>query len=220
MSVDTVDHLPAVGAKAFGGRVGEPPADRTVDGDAVVVVNGDQLAEAEGAGERAHLVRDAFHEAAVADEHIGVVVHHVVPGAIEMRGQRALRNCHADRIGETLSERPGSGFDPGGVAALRMSRGHRMQLPEVLDLVNRQGVSTEMQQGVLQHRAVSIGQNESIPIRPSRIRGVVAQEAVPQNLRYVGHTHWHAGMTGVGTLHRVHAQSPNRVGKFYWCGHM
>ena len=50
------------------------PATSAVDRNAVVVVERDQLAEAQRAGERAGLVRDAFHHAAVADEHVRVVI--------------------------------------------------------------------------------------------------------------------------------------------------
>ena len=69
-----VGHVPAISLEALGGVVGEPALHFAVDGDAVVVVERDQLAELQRAGERAGLVRDAFHQAAVAAEHVGVVI--------------------------------------------------------------------------------------------------------------------------------------------------
>ncbi len=74
VAVDGPDHVPAVGAEARGRVVDEPALHRAVDRDAVVVVQRDQLVQLPRAGQRAGLVADAFHQATVAEEHIGVVV--------------------------------------------------------------------------------------------------------------------------------------------------
>lgn len=87
MAVDIADHLPAVGFETRRGVVGEPAVHFAIDGDAVVVVEGDQLAQAEGAGQRADLVADAFHHAAITEEHVGVVVDNLVTRTVELRAQ-------------------------------------------------------------------------------------------------------------------------------------
>ena len=74
VAVDCGNHVPAVGLEALGRVVGEPALHVPVDGYAVVVVERDQLAQLERAGERAGLVRNAFHQAAVAEEHISMMV--------------------------------------------------------------------------------------------------------------------------------------------------
>jgi hypothetical protein len=57
VAVDLGDHVPAVGLEALGGVVEEPArgvtvaAHLAVDGDVVVVVDGDQLAEPQRAGQ-------------------------------------------------------------------------------------------------------------------------------------------------------------------------
>ena len=51
------------------------------------------------AGQRAGLVADAFHQAAVAEEHVGVVVDDGVAGAVELLRQQLLGQRHADGIG-------------------------------------------------------------------------------------------------------------------------
>ena len=89
--------MPAVRLEALRRVVGEPAGGRAVDGDAVVVVEHDELAERQRAGERARLVRDAFHQAAVADEHVRVVIDDRVPGAIELRGKQPLRRAPCRR---------------------------------------------------------------------------------------------------------------------------
>ena len=66
--------VPAVGLEALADVVGVGQLGRPVDRDVVVVVDADQPAEAEVAGERRGLVADALHEAAVAGDHVRVVV--------------------------------------------------------------------------------------------------------------------------------------------------
>ena len=51
---------------------------RAVDGDAVVVVQEDQLLELQMAGERERLMADAFHQVAVGAQHIGVVIDDIL----------------------------------------------------------------------------------------------------------------------------------------------
>ena len=65
---------------------------------------------------------DALHHAAVAQEHIGVMVDDGVAGTIEGGGQRALRQRHAHGVGEALAQRTGGGLDPEMHFALRMAR--------------------------------------------------------------------------------------------------
>src|SRR5690606_26484353 len=90
VTVHVAHHVPAVGFETLRGVVGEPVLDVAVDGDAVVVPEGDQLAQAQGTGQGAGFVGDAFHHAAVAHEHVGVVIDDVVTGAVELAGQGAL----------------------------------------------------------------------------------------------------------------------------------
>ena len=56
VSVDITDHVPVISFEALAGIVGEPGFDVAVDGDAVIVVKSDQLAQAPGAGQRAGFV--------------------------------------------------------------------------------------------------------------------------------------------------------------------
>src|SRR5438552_8950218 len=67
-------HVPAIGFEALRRIVGKPTFDVPVNGDSVVIVEDDELAEAERPRQRARLVRDAFHQAAIANEHVSMVV--------------------------------------------------------------------------------------------------------------------------------------------------
>jgi len=65
-------------------------------------------------------VRDAFHQAAVTEEHPGAVVHDLVTRAVEGGGEELLRERHADRVGQPLAERAGGGLDAKVRIDLRM----------------------------------------------------------------------------------------------------
>jgi hypothetical protein len=79
-------------------------------------------------------VADAFHQAAVAQEHIGEVVDDGVAGAVELGGQQLLGQRHAHRVGQALAQRAGGGFHAGRDAHLGVARGLAVQLAEVLQL--------------------------------------------------------------------------------------
>ncbi len=87
VAVDVADHLPVVGLEARRGVVGEPAVHFAIDGDAVVVIEGDQLVQAQGAGQRGDFMGDTFHHAAVAEEHVGVVVDDIVAVTVELGSQ-------------------------------------------------------------------------------------------------------------------------------------
>ena len=217
--VHAADHVPAVGLEARRRVVGEPAVHLAVDRDAVVVVDRHQLAQAPGAGQRGDLVRDAFHQAAIAEEHPGVVIDHVMAGAIEMRRQHLFGQREADRVGQALAERAGGGFHSRRLAGFRMAGGLRVQLAEALQLLHRQVETGQVQQRVLQHRAVSVGEHEAVAVGPLRVARVELQEIVPQHLGEVGHAHRHARMTGLRCLHGVHGKGAHGIGKFAAGGH-
>ena len=80
MAIDIVDDMPSVSFKAFRRIVSKPAADIRlvgIDRNAVIVVQGDQFAKAENAGERADFVRQTFHETTVSDIHVSVMIDDV-----------------------------------------------------------------------------------------------------------------------------------------------
>ena len=129
-----VEGVPAgrLDARHLVGDVGE--RDRAVDRDVVVVPEEDQLVELQAACQRDGLLADAFHQAAVAADDIGVVVDEVVAelGVHDAFGQR-----HADAVGDALAERTGGGLDARREAVFRVAGGLGAELAEVLELVDR-----------------------------------------------------------------------------------
>ena len=155
---------------------------------------------------------DALHQAAVAQEGVGVVVHDLVAVAVEFAGQQLLGQRHADRVGDALAERAGGGLDAGGVAVFGVAGGLAVELAEALQLGDRQVVAGQVQQRVDQHRAMAVGEHEAVAVGPLGVGRVVAQVMTPQHLGDLGHAHRRARVAGVGLLHRVHRQGADCAG--------
>ena len=129
--IHVANHTPAIGLKALRRIVRKPLfyfMFFRIDGNAVIVVQHDQLVQAEGAGQRAHLVRNAFHQATVTGKHIDAVVDDCVAVTIKFRCQQAFGKCHAHRVGEALSERAAGGFHARRDAVFGVARRFGMQL--------------------------------------------------------------------------------------------
>ena len=159
----------------------------------------------------AGLVRDAFHQAAVADEHVRMMVDDRMARAIEFGGEQRFRERHADRVGEPLSERPRRRLDAWRHAALRVPRRLRVQLAEALQLVDRQVVAGQVQEAIEKHRAVAVREHEAIAVRPLRMGRMVAQMAPPERECDLRHSHRHPGMPRFRRFHCVHRERAERV---------
>ena len=179
VAVHRLDHVPAIGAEACRRVVGEPAGDVAVDRDAVVVPEAHQLRQPLHAGEARGFVADAFHQAAVAEEDPGAVIDEGVAGAVELGSEQLLGERHAHGVGQALAQRAGGGLDAGRVADLGVAGGAAVELAEAFELVERQLVAAEVEQGVEQHRAVAVGEHEAVTVGPGRVRRVVLQVPRP-----------------------------------------
>ena len=122
--VAVVDPLgvPPVGVEALEHVLAPRHRRRSVELDVVVVVQEDQLAQAQVAGQAGRLGRDALLQVAVGADAVGPVVDDVVAGPVELGRQPALGDGHADGVGEALAERAGGRLDAGRQAVLGMAR--------------------------------------------------------------------------------------------------
>ncbi|MET3215893.1 UNVERIFIED_ORG: hypothetical protein ABIC48_003662 [Burkholderia territorii] len=133
--------MPAVGVEPLRAIFGEGDSGAGGQCDPIVVVQADQLAEPEMAGKRCGFRCDAFHQVAVADKCVGVVIHDLEAGTVVARGELRFRHRHADGVGEALAERAGRRLDARREAALRMAGREAARLPEAPDLIERQVVA-------------------------------------------------------------------------------
>src|SRR5664280_726868 len=127
--------------EAHGHIIAESERSATLDGDVVVVVEPDQVRQPKMAGNRGSFVADAFHQVAVPAERVDAVVEKIVAVFIELRGQPALRNGHAYRVPDALTQGAGRGFHSRHEAILGMPRSLRSPLPELLDIIERKIVA-------------------------------------------------------------------------------
>ena len=124
-------HIP-VGGGESGELIGRiRHAHFAVNGDAVVVPQHDEVVELQVARQGDGFLGNAFHQAAVAGQHIGLVIDEVIA---EAGCQMALGNGKAHGIGKALAQGPGGGFNACGMAIFRVARGLGAQLPEVLEI--------------------------------------------------------------------------------------
>ena len=211
VAVGHVDRLPAVGFEALRAVLGERHVDAGREGDRVVVVEADQLAELQVARERRRFRRDAFHQIAVAGDNPGSVVNDGVARAVVARGKVRFGDGHADRVRETLAERAGRDLDAGSVAALGMARRLAAPLTKLLDVVEREVVAGDMEQAVQEGRSVPCGEHEAVAIRPKRVLRVVLQLSVPERVSHRRSTERQAGMAAVGLLDHVDGQEAEGI---------
>ena len=154
---------------------------------------------------------DALHQAAVTNKTPGAVIDNPVTFFVEASGHELFCNRHTYGIGETLTQRPGGGFNTRGITVFGMSGRLAMQLTEVFDVVYGQVKTSEVQQRINQHRAVPIGEHEAIPVCPIRISGIVFQIPGPQDFSDVCHPHGGARVSCISFLNSIHGERSNGV---------
>ena len=162
-----VVHGPSVGGEPLADVVGVGEFGGAVDGDVVVVVDVDQPAESEMAGQRGRFVGDALLEAPVPGDDVGVVVADL---GREVAAQPPLGDPHAHAVGHPLAERTGGHLDARGVVVLGMARGPTAPVTEPPQVVEGQPVAGEVEHGVQEDRGVTVGQDEPVPVGPVRAR--------------------------------------------------
>jgi hypothetical protein len=111
VAIDVRHYVPAVRFEALRRVVGKPTFHFAINRNSIVIVEANQLAKLERPRERAGFVRNAFHEIAIASEHISEVVDDIESRAVEFGRKHPLGGRHANSIGEALPQRAGRGFD-------------------------------------------------------------------------------------------------------------
>ena len=155
-----------------------------------------------------------FHHATIAQKDIRIVIDDIETRLVEFGSQQFFSQRHTDRIGNPLSQRTCRRIDTGRDMHFRMTRRSGMELAELADIIHGKIVTCQMQQCVLQHRTMSVGQNEAVTIEPARIGRIMPVMPCPQRNSNFCHAHRHARMSGIGFLDCIHRQRADRVGHF------
>ena len=204
-------HVPVIGFEALQHILGEAQLRRPVERDEIVVVEQNQLAQSQRSGQRSGLMRDAFHQIAVAAERISVVIHNLETGLVVDGSQMPLCHGHAHRHADTLAERAGGHFNAFGIAGLGVARRFRMPLAEGLQVVEREVVSGEKKRRVKQRRSVPVRKHKAVPIRPLEVRRIVLHQLVIKQIRDWRVAQRSARVAALCLFNRIHGKQPQGI---------
>src|SRR5215813_5592334 len=103
-------------------------------------------------------------------------------------------------------------------------RGFAVELAEMTNVVKRNRWMTEafvfsvdrlcagkMEHGPEQHRGVAVREHETVPVRPDRVLGIEAHDAIPECVHQRRERHGRAGVPGLGLLYRIHRKRANGI---------
>ena len=102
VAVHVGNDMPTETFETLGHVLAEPTTDRAIDGNVVTVIETNQFTQSPSARQRAGFGGDTFHQAAIAENDVSVMIDDGKTGAVEAGGQRPFGQRHADAIGQTL----------------------------------------------------------------------------------------------------------------------
>jgi len=150
--------------------------------------------------------------AAVAHDHVGVVINELHVGLVELGRQVRLGHRQTHGVGDALTQRAGGDLHAGGLEGFGVAWGAAAPLAELLDVLKgHRVVAGEVQQRIEQHAAVTGGQHKAVAVEPLGVLGVVAKDLVPQRISHRGAPHRQAGVAGVALVDRVDRQEADAV---------
>lgn len=118
VTVIDLDDVPAVSLISLGDVLGEGNSGVTVNGDLVVVPDGNEVAKLEVASQRASLAGDTLHQATIAEEGVSVVVDKLKTVLVEGGGSVSLSHGQTNSVGNTLAKRTSGDLNSGSVVSL------------------------------------------------------------------------------------------------------
>lgn len=91
---------------------------KLTNGDMVIIINTDQIAQLKMASSASSLASDTFHSTAITKDAVCVVIKEVVSRLVKDGTGVSLSDGQTDGIGETLTEGTGGDFDTGSIMSL------------------------------------------------------------------------------------------------------
>src|ERR1051326_5016586 len=208
---------PAIRRKSARNIFAECELGTSLDADVVIVVNPTEIAELEMAGQRRGFACNTFHQIAIAAKSIDVVIEQRETVAIENFRQHPLRHRHTDAVATALAKRSCRGFYAGRMAVFGMTGAAAAELAKALDVLQTYRNAgfdlarfihvphaSEMQDGIEQHRGVSVGQHKTVAVWPMRPVRIEFEKALPKRVGDRRQAHRGSGVPGFGSLNRIH----------------
>ncbi len=207
-------HVPAVRPVARHHVLGLGDLGVVLDGDVVVVVEDDQVAQLLVTGQGTGLVADALLQVAVGGDDPDRVVEGALTGSglrVEQAALTAGGHGHAHGVAQALAERTGGGLHARGVPVLGVRGGEAAGRPQRLDVVELQAVAGQVELVVQGQTGVAAGQHEAVATRPPRVGGVVPQQPLEEQVRGRGQAHGGARVAVAGLFDGVDGQRTGDV---------
>jgi len=204
--------VPAEGGENGGGVLALGHLGHGVEGDVVGIVDQDQVVELVVAGEGGGLAGHALLQAAVAGEADDMVIEDGVAGGVEAGHGHPGGDGVADGVGHALAERAGGRLDARRPDVLGMARGERAGLAELLQFVQRQRVTGQMEPSVEEHRAVPGREDEAVAVDPLGCGRVEPQAFPEERGPDLGAAEGQAEVAGGTGVHGVDGETAGFVG--------
>ena len=210
--VDVLD-VPAVSLVTSLDVLGEGDGGVALDGDPVVVVEQDEVAQFLGPSQGRRLGSDALLHAAITGNGVDVVVEGAGSGSgvrVEEATLTASCHRHADGVGNASTERAGGGLDEFRQAVLRVARGQGPPGAQGFQIGQLEAQTGQVELGVLGQRGVSCGHDEAVTAEPVRVGRVDGHNLVVEQVAQRGQGDGGAGVPVTGLL--------DGVGRQHSCG--
>mmetsp|Transcript_5613 Transcript_5613/g.9330 ORF Transcript_5613/g.9330 Transcript_5613/m.9330 type:complete len:212 (+) Transcript_5613:2026-2661(+) len=168
--------------------------------------------------QRGSLTYDAFHQAAIASQHINVVVKDDVTLPIEASRHVSFCNGHANCIRKTLTQRTSCNLHATGHSKLWMSRCLTSSLSKLLECIDGdfirapKALASQMQHCIQHCRRMAVRQHEAISVYPSLSWGEL-HDVSPQSIRQWSTAKRSSQVSRTGIFHHIgteHSDSVNR----------
>src|SRR3954471_11867396 len=130
--------MPPQSAKPGGHILVESEIRLPFDRDVVVVIDPAQVWQLQMSCDRCGLIRNTFHQVAIAADRPHVEVKQLKPRLVVPGREPSRSNRHPDAVATSLPQRPRRRLDSACMLDLRMARRLASPLPKVLDLFDRQ----------------------------------------------------------------------------------
>lgn len=109
-------------------------SDIPTNGDVVIVIDSNQIAELQMASKAGCFTSNAFLSTAIAEKHVGVVVNQIVARLVEFCSRVCLSNGKTNSITKALSKGPRGDLNARRVMRLRMAGGDAIDSLSVISI--------------------------------------------------------------------------------------
>jgi hypothetical protein len=175
----------------------------SINGDSVVIIKGNELAESPMASERCGLRGNTLHVATITHDNVGVVVDEIHTGLIETGSQVFLSKGKTNTVGNSLAEGAGGNLNTLGKEILGVTGGLGSPLTELLEVLNAHVIAEQVEERVLEHGAVTSREDKAVAVGPFGVLGVCSDELLEENIRHGSASHGKTGMARVSLQREI-----------------